>query len=68
MSRKLCSDCPYRKNSINKNFAEYVIENYKNGLLPTIVHRCHKISKDTYGESNDENVCIGSKIKIDKIK
>lgn len=64
----MCKDCPHKKGSENKPFSDYVKQVYKDGGLPTIVHRCHKISKDTFDEVDDQNVCVGSQMMMEKLK
>jgi len=66
----MCKDCPH--NEVNKNkingFSNYVKQGYKDGGLSTIVHRCHKISEKTFDEVDDQNVCVGSQMMMEKLK
>ena len=61
--RKPCKECPW---TVNTNHNTKMINNIhrlvENGSLKSKQHRCHMISTDLWAETNDKNICIGSKI------
>ena len=62
--RKCCEECPWKtKNKHNSSLIDTIKSFVLRGLSKNTEHRCHMISSDLWAPTNDENVCIGSKIK-----
>lgn len=59
--RRMCHGCPWGNNFPNKEGWIRMVENgVKSGEAKSKVHRCHSIDNDTWGDTNESNVCIGS--------
>lgn len=61
-NRETCSNCPWNENNpVHHNWKNYVGNQVASGDIKTVVHRCID-DEDTWGETNDENVCLGSQL------
>jgi hypothetical protein len=63
MCRKMCHECPWKNDTKhNTNLIGSIIRWFKNGSRKTTEHRCHMISTDLWATTNENNICIGSKM------
>lgn len=69
--RKPCKECPWTKdNPHSKSWPKFVEKMESIGKIKNKEHACHMITSDTWGykgEINDKNVCIGAKLRRDKL-
>lgn len=63
-ARKMCKECPWKnRNKHNDNMISSINRWVENGSRETTEHRCHMISTDLFGKTDEKNICIGSKNK-----
>ena len=69
--RKPCKECPWTKdNPHSKSWPKFVEKLESIDKIKNKEHACHMITSDVWGykeEINDKNVCIGAKLRRDKL-